>query len=174
MAFDLLLDQATNDLVFTNKDLTFTSTDPIEIGQRVAMLLRVFEGEWFLDTSYGIPYRQQIIAQARSQKEVDSIFIAAISQQAGVDSIASFTSNFDRPTRSYTAVVTINTTAGAITIPVTTKPSEQFIYPAPVAEDSQVSCDIADVIEYVNKLFYYVNYSGLPVGGTGTWINYWD
>ncbi len=56
---DLLLDD-TNDLVIENGDFVFArGLDAIAQSCRIA--LQMFEGEWFLDQSVGIPYWQEIL-----------------------------------------------------------------------------------------------------------------
>jgi hypothetical protein len=56
---DLLLDSS-NDLVIENGDFVFArGIDAVAQSCRIA--LQMFEGEWFLDQSVGIPYWQQIL-----------------------------------------------------------------------------------------------------------------
>jgi hypothetical protein len=179
MPFDLLIDQTTNDLALVNGDLIFTQSNPVEVGQRVAMKLRTFEGEWFLDTDYGIPFLDQII-NARTKKEVDAIYIGEIRDEDGVESIISYSSNLDKNTRSYEANVTISTADGIIEIPIYDSPATQWQYPIPLVTDPSADCgfnagvdSVDQLINLTNRLFQFININGLPESGNSTWINTW-
>lgn len=173
MAFDFLLDQATNDLSFSNKDLQFTKEIRQEVGQRVGMKLRTFEGEWFLDTTYGIPYMQEIIAVARNKRDVDSIFISEIRNEAGVNNIKSFQSTFENINRKYEAKAVIITDEGEVEIISLRDPATQYKYPDPVGDANLSGCDLQFTVESVNELYRFINFTGLPAGKPSTWINNW-
>lgn len=57
---DLLL-SSSGDLSISNGQLQLTPTFGQAAVQRIATRLRLFRGEWFLDTSAGTPYHQKIL-----------------------------------------------------------------------------------------------------------------
>lgn len=174
MAFDLLIDQATNDLDLSGGVLKFTTEVREEVAQRVGIKLRTYAGEWFLDTTYGIPYLQEIIAQARNKRDVDSIFISEIRSEEGVSNIISYDSTFENNTRKYTAKVVISTPDGEISIYAIKDPSEIFQYPVPIEGDPRADCGLDLNMEIVNRLYEFINFSGLPQTGNSTWYNKWS
>lgn len=142
------------------------------------MKLRTFEGEWFMDTRYGIPYLEQI-RTARNKKEVDAILVSEIVEEAGVNYVSDFTSYNYISDRLYEITATIVTDEGEITIAINDKPETQWIYPIPTGGVSQ-DCgfgsvvDIENLLDYTNRLFDYINFSGLPANGNSTWVNKWS
>ena len=59
---DLKLDTATNDLALEKGDL-LTVSGGDEYAQRIKDRLKTFVGEWFLNLSYGIDYRNRILVK---------------------------------------------------------------------------------------------------------------
>lgn len=76
------------------------------VKQRLDIKLKTFKGEWWLDTTFGIPYRdtgdgKAIIGKGYTQKDVDAIYIAAIKEDRDVQRIDSFNSEYDKIQRIY-------------------------------------------------------------------------
>jgi hypothetical protein len=69
---DLLL--SNGDLSITNGQLQLTSSIAVAAAQRIATRLRLFQGEWFLDTGAGTPYFQQILNAPPDMNVLASIF----------------------------------------------------------------------------------------------------
>lgn len=78
-----------NDLLFTNNNLTLL-TGRDEIAQVLRQELRVFAGEWFLDTREGIPYFEDILRKAPDPARIDSIFKDKILSSPGVIELLQF------------------------------------------------------------------------------------
>lgn len=119
---DLLLDSS-HDLVFFNGPLTkeyttqpFTQT----VGQRLKIRLLTFREEWFLDTEYGVPYWQAILAKKIPKSRVDSILQQEILLEQGVKEIVSFTSTFAN--RQYSASFRVRVSTGEVTETITINP----------------------------------------------------
>lgn len=91
---DLLL-SSDGDLVFTNSSVDVTASRADSITQRLKIKLRTFLGEWFLDTSYGVPYFQDIFGKGRKKSTIDSIIQKAIIEEEGVEAIISYSSTFE-------------------------------------------------------------------------------
>ncbi len=173
MAFDFLLDQKTNDLVIEDKELKFTTELPQELSQRLGIRLRTFQNEWFIDQDFGVPYMQQIISQTRRKEDVDIIMISEIREEEGVNTVKDFDSTWERDTRVYTFNANITTDSGEIPVAILTQPSTEWIYPDNGDDNSRVDCGILDLQFAANRLFYFINYEGLPDQTYATWINQW-
>lgn len=174
MAFDLLLDQLTNDLVISDGEFQFTTETPVELTQRLGIKLRTFQGEWFLDTTYGIPYLQQIISSARNKNDVDVIFKSTIRLEDGVNSLRDYTSTWDRSTRNYSFEADVVTTYGTIPVAILTSPANEYIYPDSGDDNSRAVCEVTDLPYSANRLYKFINIEGLPAGTYATWINGWS
>lgn len=116
---DLLLDPITNDLVFVNGQATVTYTQSEIVTQRLKITLSTFLGEWFLDTTIGVPYFQQIFGKGRTKSAVDVIFQRIIANDPGVIEIREFSSVLDSAGRGYEMVFTVRVANNVITPPIT-------------------------------------------------------
>lgn len=97
---DFALDQKTNDLIFTGFDFHLFD-DTNQIMQNLAIRLRFFLGEWFLDTTQGLPYYQEVFVKSPNQIQIESILMQEIVQTRGILEILSFESDFDTRKRIY-------------------------------------------------------------------------
>lgn len=95
---DLALDQTNFDLDISQDDLFFfTGSDAI--AQHLKIRLRLFKGEWFLDTRVGIPYYQSILLKNPNLAVVRNIFRRAIVTTPGVESLDRIDLDLDAATR---------------------------------------------------------------------------
>ena len=84
------------DAIFVNGPLTLegVTSFPVETtAQRLRVRLLTFMGEWFADTSYGIPYYQRILGKKVAKSTIDQIFQQAILEERGVREITYFESS---------------------------------------------------------------------------------
>lgn len=102
----------------SNGDMTFGqglqnfSVGAQACAQNVVTRLRMFLGEWFLDTSAGTPWFQDILKKPENQPLSEADIKAAILSTTGVNSIRSFT--FTQARRSATVQVSVDTLYGTI------------------------------------------------------------
>lgn len=87
---DFLLDKTTNDLAVGNRDLQLVSEGD-EIAQRLNIKLKIYQGEWFRDINYGIPW-YQILSQSGNKEIIDNYIKAMILSDPDVESISKYTS----------------------------------------------------------------------------------
>ena len=81
---DLLLDTATNDIKVDAGEVTWvTAKDAIR--QHLLVRLQTFAGEWFLDTSVGVPYFADVFKKNPDLTVLNSTFTKAILDTPGVD-----------------------------------------------------------------------------------------
>ncbi len=97
--FGLAIDQATNDLFLVGDGNLATVTDAEAVGQHVRQRLSTFSGEWFLDTTAGVPWLDQILGKAYDPAFAESVVKAEILNTDGVTEITSFSVSFDKATR---------------------------------------------------------------------------
>lgn len=111
-----------NDIIWVNGPLQKedTTQTPVEItGQRLLILLRTWLNEWFINTAYGIPWEQRIIAKKNISKAgVDLILQQQVLSDAGVREIVSWNSTLSSA-RKYTLVFSIKVVDGTVSAPLT-------------------------------------------------------
>ena len=112
---DLLQDTVTGELVLVNGDLQLT-TGRGEVRQSLVQALRFCYGEWFLNTTAGIPYFQNVLVKAPDLVGIQGIFINAITAVPGVLELLSFEFAFDAPSRKLTVTFAVDSTDGIIEI----------------------------------------------------------
>jgi hypothetical protein len=91
---------------------------PAAVGQAALTRLRLWKGEWFVDTSDGTPYRSQILGE-RAGKNPDVAIKQRILGTVGVTGITAYSSSFNRTTRRMSVTATLQTLYGEITISTT-------------------------------------------------------
>lgn len=118
---DLLIDTEPTspfygDIVWNNGPLTKEyTTQPLTqtVAQRLRIRLLTFQEEYFLDTTYGVPYFQRILGKKASKASVDLIFQQQILLERGVKEIVSFSSTFQN--RQYSLSFSVKVNSGEVT-----------------------------------------------------------
>lgn len=120
---DLLLDREIDDLVFHNGPLTREcTTQPFvqTVAQRLYLLLTCFEGEWFIDINYGIPYWSWL-GNKVAKGNIDRILQRKILAENGVKEIVYFNSTFVN--RKYSLQFKVKVVTGEVTDLITVTPN---------------------------------------------------
>ena len=89
----------------------FVDESPATI-QAVATILKTFQGEWFLDTRYGIAYFQEIFRKPADINRAQLLIKEAILGVEGVSGLNSFDATFDSNTRKMTITFEATTSFG--------------------------------------------------------------
>lgn len=104
----------------SNGDMTFGSGShnyyinvPAAVAQAVQTRLLLFLGEWFLDTSDGTPWNQQILGKSY-QKVYDMLIKGRITQTQGMNALLSYSSVVNPTTRSLSVSGTLDTIYGQV------------------------------------------------------------
>lgn len=105
---DLALDPITRDLIFPPRPLGGAE----KILQAVGIRLRTWLGDWFLDTTHGVPYLERILGKAPRKEMVEAVLRGQILSVAGVKSIVSFSLEINNSTRISRVEFSVNTTEG--------------------------------------------------------------
>lgn len=114
---DLLIDQSTNDIVFINGGCPVTSSTSESIAQKLKIKLSTFLGEWFLDTTVGVPYFERILGRARSKDVVDLLIREQVESESMVEEVISFNSSLAN--RRYEVSFRVRTVDGGLSEPIT-------------------------------------------------------
>lgn len=99
------------DMVFVNGATPITDEFVDAVAQRVFIMLRTFESEWYLNDTTGVPYLTRILGYKVEKSTVDRILQQKILEQSGVADILEFNSTLSG-SRVYEASMRIRTTGG--------------------------------------------------------------
>lgn len=113
MGSDLKLDIATWDLDFKDGDL-YLVDESESVQQALGQNLKLFQGEWFIDQSVGLPYIQSILDKNPSPQLLKAVFTKAILEVPGIIELLEFDLTQDTVTRTMTLSFKARTTSGEI------------------------------------------------------------
>lgn len=121
----LYFDPNTGDLYVSELGQSrLTATLLEEVAQRLQTKLQFFLGEWFLDTTLGVPYYRDVLVRNPDMAVVKSLFQKLITDDQGVESLVTLDVTLDGATRVLTVefqavlvsseilALTVNGTAG--------------------------------------------------------------
>lgn len=89
----------TNDLAIVNNDLAM-ATDTTAIQQAWQQKLQLWFQEWFLDTTKGVPYRQQILIKNPNLDVIQGVLINQSTSVPGIQEIQDFSFEYGSTNRS--------------------------------------------------------------------------
>lgn len=112
---DLSLDPITHDLLITGLDLSVIKGAD-RVRQNVLIKLRLWVGEWFLDTEFGTPYIEKILGKRLSLSGAVAALKKAILEVNDVQDITKFNYEFNRQTRSLSVDFICSTPYGLIRV----------------------------------------------------------
>lgn len=110
---DLLLDETTHDLKITKGDLSLNSGIQYVI-QLLKIRLQFFAGEWFLDTTKGLPFFEEILIKNPDVPSIESLLKASIIETDGVLELIEFSSVFSASNRSLSVEFKVTSIYGDI------------------------------------------------------------
>ena len=89
----------------------FFVDQPEAVGQSVLTRLRLWTGEWFLNTDEGTPYREQVLGAHRRQSAGPAIKLRVASTE-GVTSVNDLAADYDGEARALTVTAAVDTVYG--------------------------------------------------------------
>lgn len=110
---DIALDTITQDLAVSNFDLGLV-VDVDRVVQQIKIRLQFFLGEWFLNTTRGIPYFEQVLIKGADRAIVEGLFREQIESTPNVSAVDELTLAFDGGTRLLTVTFRASTDFGAL------------------------------------------------------------
>jgi hypothetical protein len=110
------MDLATNDLLITNGDLSLV-TGSDAIAQALQQTLQFWLGEWFLDTTRGVPFKQDILIKNPNLDLVQADIVNAAANVSGVTQILDIQFDYSNVNRTFSISVSALESSGqAITV----------------------------------------------------------
>lgn len=108
---------ANGDYVFGGQQADFYVNSPEAVAQAVQTRLRLWQGEWFLDTTAGTPWNQ--VLGKYTGGTYDTVIRQRILGTQGVQAITDYSSTLDSEARVLTVSATISTIYGTTTVQAT-------------------------------------------------------
>jgi hypothetical protein len=102
---------AAGDMLFGQGQANFWRDVPDAPAQLASSRLHLEQGEWFLDTSDGTPWRTRVLGN-RTAGTRDPVIRSRILGTQGVKQIVAYDSVLDRETRGFAVQATIETAYG--------------------------------------------------------------
>jgi hypothetical protein len=99
------------DYTFGSGSSNFLVNSPQAVAQLVVTALKLFRGDWFLDTTAGVPWKTQVLG-FNTQSLYDIAVQNAIRGVQGVVCITSYRSSLNKTTRELSIVAEIATAFG--------------------------------------------------------------
>jgi hypothetical protein len=87
-----------------------------QVRQQLDIKLKLWKGEWFLDTDFGTPYIQDILGKQLTLSGVLAALRVSILEVEGVRSITEFDYTFTTQTRKLTVSFEVDTVYGTLEI----------------------------------------------------------
>lgn len=111
---DIALD-ALHDLDTSSLDLKLIGSAE-QVRQQLVIKLKLWQGEWFLDTEFGTPYLQSILGKQLTLSGAIAALRKSILEVEGVRSILQFTYNFNSSARRLQITFTADTPYGIVEV----------------------------------------------------------
>lgn len=99
----LAIDPATNDLFLRPNGELAIVRGAEAVGQHVRQRLKTFSGEWFLDTTAGVPWLDEILGRGYDPALAEAVVKGEVLDTDGVTEITAFSVRFDRTRRALEA-----------------------------------------------------------------------
>jgi hypothetical protein len=99
---------ATGDYVFGQGDADFFVDEPRAVAQAIKTRLRLFQGEYFVDTTVGMPWQTRVLGYNKSDT-YDAAIRKTISDTEGFAKFISYSSSLDKVTRLLTVNSKVST-----------------------------------------------------------------
>ena len=140
-ALDLRLDDD-GDLDLSTGDLSLVFEDAEGIAQRLQTRLRLYLGEWLLDTAAGVPWRERVLVRGRSVEPARAVLTAQILSCPGVVALPELTLTLDSAARALAVTFT------ALVLPPQTG-LEDDATPIAISGDGVLSADVVELVCFV-------------------------
>lgn len=93
----------------------FYVDEPAAVAQAAMTRLKLFAGEWYLDTTDGTPWRTEVLGKY-TKDTYDTVITQRLISTPGVLAIATYSSTFNGPTRTLSISATLDTIYGQTTL----------------------------------------------------------
>ena len=121
MSIDIKLDPLTHDIALSKTNDLVLIDGAERIRQQIKVTLLTFFGEWFLDTTFGIPYLEIILIKNPRRAEIENVLRQKVRDVPGVSAVPSVEIEVDAETRQGRITLDgIETEEGLVTVQVLT------------------------------------------------------
>jgi hypothetical protein len=103
-----------NDLILENDDLLMIDAAE-RVSQQILITLRFWLGEWFLNTTDGVPYLEYILVKQPNMAHIRQILTEQIQSVEGVKAVTDMELTFDQRERNLLVEYTADTDYGLVT-----------------------------------------------------------
>jgi hypothetical protein len=103
------------DMTFGHSAKDYFQDSPEAVAQSVLTRLRLWKGEWYLDTDEGTPYLQEILGKNKEASAVNALY-KRVRDTEGVKSITNFQTSFNPDTRKMNFEIEIETDYGSAVV----------------------------------------------------------
>jgi hypothetical protein len=108
-------EDADGDSIFGHGQQDFFIDQAEAVAQIVKTRLHLWQGEWFLDTSDGTPWRTRVLGKY-TQLSRDMVLRSRVLGTPGVTQIIDYNSTFDGNSRTFFVTMTLRTQFGIIAV----------------------------------------------------------
>lgn len=121
MSIDIKLDPLTHDIALSKTNDLVLIDGAERIRQQIKVTLLTFFGEWFLDTTFGVPYFEVILIKNPRRAEIENVLRQKVRDVPGVSNVPSVEIEIDAATRQGRITLEgIETEEGLVTVQVLT------------------------------------------------------
>lgn len=97
----IALDPVFGDFAFSGGNMQMVASNSVaEAAQELNARLNFAQGEWFMDTRQGFPYRAAVLVKNPNLATLSNLYRTVFLQTPGIASVESFTINFSGATRT--------------------------------------------------------------------------
>ena len=108
------MDVNTNDIILQDNDCMMIDNAE-RVAQQILITLRFWYGEWFLNTTDGVPYLEYILVKQPNMAHIRQILTEQIQSVEGVKVVTDMELTFDQRERSLLVEYTADTDYGLVT-----------------------------------------------------------
>ena len=112
--YDIAADINTSDIVLQNGDIMMIDNAE-RVAQQILITLRFWLGEWFLNTTEGVPYLEYILVKQPNMAHIRQILTEQIQSVEGVKAVTNMELTFDQRERHLLVEYTADTDYGLVT-----------------------------------------------------------
>jgi hypothetical protein len=117
MSIDIKLDPMTHDLALSKTNDLVLIDGAERIAQQIKVTLLTFFGEWFLDTTFGVPYLEIILIKNPNRAEIENIIRQKVRAVPGVFAVPTVQIEIEAETRrGRITLPDIDTKEGRLTV----------------------------------------------------------
>jgi hypothetical protein len=94
----------------------FLTDTPEAVGQAISTRLKLWQGEWFIDTTEGMAWATEVLGKRFQNTSPDSAIQRCILGTQGVIEIEEYSSTYEGNTRKLTVTATVSTIYGSVAL----------------------------------------------------------